>query len=180
MAFLVQDDQGSIVGANSYVAVADFNSYHTDRQVADILNGNFDNDPIQGALILASDYVDSRYSYVGEKQTATQPMQWPRYDAEDRDEHIVFGIPQVVKEAVSELALAELQSPGSLFPGVSVDATGQGVKKTRKKLDVLELETEFFGESAGAAKRLPVFYQADWRLKRSGLLTSSRGLVRGG
>lgn len=180
MAFLVQDDSGSVAGANSYLSVADFNSYHTDRNVTDVIDGNFDTADVQGALVKAADYIDSRYSFVGEKRVGTQPMQWPRFDAEDRDDHIVFGIPQVIKEAAAELALAELGAPGSLFPGISIDPSGQGIKKTRKKLDVLELETEYFGESSSSAKRLPVFYQADWRIKRSGLLMSGRRLVRGG
>jgi hypothetical protein len=180
MAFLVQDDAGSVVGANAYVSVAEFTSYHTDRNVTAVIDSDYELAAIQAAIILASDYLDSRYSYVGEKRTGNQPMSWPRFDAEDRDDHIIFGIPQVIKEACSELALANLQVPGSLFPVITQDATGQGVKRSRQKLDVLETEVEYFGDSAAAAQKPPVFYQADWRLQRSGLLLARNRLVRGG
>ena len=181
MAFTVQDDQGSVTDANAYIDVAFFNTYHTDRNVTDVVDGNFETADIQGAIVLASDYLDSRYGYVGEKRSSLQTTQWPRFDAVDRDEYIVFGIPQVIKEACADLALAEIKQAGSLFPDITFDSTGQGIKRIRNKLDVLENEVEYFGgDSPQAAQRSPIFYQADWRLKRSGLLLSRRRLVLGG
>lgn len=181
MAFTVQTDQGTVADANSYIDVVFFNTYHTDRNVSQVADGNFDVDPdIQGALIKATDYLDSRYQYVGEKRNQSQTTEWPRYDAEDYNDDLIFGIPQQIKEACAELALAELLAPGSLFPSVSQDSSGQGVKRTRQKLDVLETEIEYFGDNAAAATKLPQFYQADWRLKRSGLLAARRRLILGG
>lgn len=181
MAFLVQDDQGSVVDATAYIDAAFFTAYHTDRNVTAVADGDFDVDPdIQGAIVKASDYLDSRYRYIGTRRVRTQPMEWPRWDAIDKDDLLVSGIPQEVKEACAELALAELNSPGVLFPTVSQDSSGQGVKKFKQKLDVLEVETEYFGDSASSAQKQPQFYTADWRLKRSGLLVSNRGVVNGG
>jgi len=181
MAFTVQNDSGSIADANAYIDVAFFTAYHTDRNVASVADGDFDADPdIQGAIVKASDYLDSRYNYIGSRRVRTQPMEWPRWDAIDKDDYTVNGIPQEIKEACAELALAELNSPGVLFPSVSQDASGQGVKRLKQKLDVLETEVEYFGDSAAASQKQPQFYTADWRLRRSGLLISSRGTVRGG
>jgi len=180
MAFSVQNDQGSISDANSYITVAFYKSYHTDRGVAQVINVVNTDGEIQSALILATDYLDSRYKFIGEKRVVDQATEWPRFDAEDIDDNLVTGLPHQVEEACAELALSQLLSPGSLFPSVTQDPSGQGVKRTKKKLDVLELETEYFGSNATTALRSPVFYQADWRLKRSGLLDNASRLKLGG
>ena len=181
MAFSVQDDNGSVVDANAYIDVAFFNTYHSDRNVTDVVDGNFELLDVQGAIVLASDYLDSRYSYVGERRSSLQTTEWPRFDAVDRDDYVVFGVPTIIKEACADLALAELKQAGSLFPDITFDSTGQGIKRIKNKLDVLENEIEYFGgNSPQSAQKSPIFYQADWRLKRSGLLLSRRRLVRGG
>lgn len=179
MAFTVQNDQGGVTGANAYIDAAFFKAYHTDRNVTSVIDGDFEDGAIQGAIVLATDFLDHRYSYVGERKQAEQETEWPRFDARDRDDWLRVGIPAVIKEACAELALAELQSASSLFPGVTFDPSGQGVKRKTEKLDVLEETTEYFGDTPGASARPPVFYQADWRLKRSGLLLSRRRIVRG-
>lgn len=180
MAFSVQDEIGSVDDANAYIAVAFFTAFHTDRNVAKVVNGDYETADVQGAIILATDYLDSRYRYIGSRRSARQVTDWPRYDAEDSDEYLVTGIPHQVQEACAELALAELEVPGSLFPTVAATSSGQAVKKTSSKLDVLETSIEYFGgDSATAAVRSPVFFQAEWRLKRSGLLASNRSVARG-
>lgn len=180
MAFSVQDSIGSVTDANAYIAVAFFTAYHTDRNVAKVVNGDFDNVDIQGAIVLATDYLDSRYRYIGSRRSNLQVTDWPRFDAEDSDEYLVTGIPHQIEEACAELALAELEVAGSLFPITPADPSGQAVKKTSKKLDVLETSIEYFGgDNASQAIRPPVFHQAEWRLKRSGLLASNRTIARG-
>lgn len=180
MAFSVQNDSGSVADANAYIDAAYYKDYHTDRGTASVVNSDFTNAEIQQAIIKATDYLDSRYSYVGSKRQQTQTTQWPRFDAVDRDEYVVTGIPLQVKQACAELTQSELESPGSLFPSVPTDSSGQAVKKISEKLDVLEKSVEYFGgEDPGSAVRPPVFYTADWRLKRSGLLINARQVVRG-
>jgi hypothetical protein len=180
MAFTVQDSNGSVAGANAYIDVAFFNTYHTDRNVTDVVDGNFETAAIQAAIILATDFIDSRYQFVGDRKSRDQTTEWPRFDAEDRDEYLVFGIPHQVEEACAELALAELNSAGSLFPTIPTDASGRQIKSQSSKLDVLESSVEYFGGDSGAAStRPPIFYTADWRLRRSGLVESSRRIARG-
>lgn len=180
MAFSVQDDNGSVVDANAYVDLAYFNSYHTDRNVTNVVDGNYENADVQAAIIKATDFIDSRYSFVGDRKGQNQVTEWPRFDAEDKDEYLIFGIPHQVKEACAELALAELEAPGSLFPSIPTDASGRQVKRSRSKLDVLESEVEYFGgDNPTQSTRPPVFYTADWRLRRSGLVESSRRIARG-
>lgn len=173
MAFTVQDDGGNVPGANSYATVEQFYAHHVDRGAAE--PNEYPEADVQRALVLATDYIDSRYTFVGERQAANQTTEWPRYNAEDASGHLRLGLPDEVVEACCELALAELQSPGALFPSVSQDATGQSVKRTRTKVDVVETEVEYFD----AAQRPPVFNRADWRLRRSGLVDASRRVVRG-
>lgn len=177
---IVQDDAGSVVDANSYVTEVFFDDYHHDRGVSDVVNAVFEEDAIKAALILATDYLDARYRYIGTRRSAAQVTDWPRFDAEDADEYLITGIPHQIKEACAELALAELQAAGSLFPVVPVDPSGQAIKKTSSKLDVLETSIEYFGgDNASQAVRPPVFHTADWRLKKSGLVQSNRRIARG-
>jgi len=180
MAFTVQDDQGSVADANSYVTVAFYKAYHTDRNVGQVINVLNSDTEIQAALVLATDFLDSRYSFVGQRRTQDQTTEWPRYDALDVNDYVVTGIPKAIQEACAELALAELLTAGSLFPVVATDTSGLDVKRTKKKLDVLEEETEYFGTGGGTSAKTPIFHTADWRLKRSGLLRARNRIVRSG
>lgn len=180
MAFTPQDDAGSVAGANAYIDLAYFTAYHTDRNVTNVVDGNYETADIQAAIIKATDFIDSRYSFVGDRKSRDQTTEWPRYDAEDRDEYLIFGIPHQVQEACAELALAELETAGSLFPTIPTDASGRQIKSQSSKLDVLESSVEYFGGDSGSAStRPPIFYTADWRLRRSGLVESSRRIARG-
>src|SRR3954464_1966504 len=63
MALVVQDDLGSL-NANGYISVAFFKSYHDARGNSYV--GKTDQQ-IEYAIILATDYVDTRFSYRGTK-----------------------------------------------------------------------------------------------------------------
>lgn len=64
MALKVQNSQGTVVGANAYITLAEFKSYHDDR-------GNdysgFTDPKISAAIVLATDYLDTRFSFLGVK-----------------------------------------------------------------------------------------------------------------
>jgi hypothetical protein len=131
--FLVED--GTVVeGANSYVAVAFADAYHTDR-------GNTawtGTDAVkQAALIKATDYLQQLYNgrWVGWLVDDDQPLDWPRtynrpaYPWVDYD--ITGEIPDRLKQAVCILALESLSN--DLNP-----ALDRAVK--REKVDVIEVE----------------------------------------
>lgn len=122
-------ETGAVVdGANTYVSLADANSYLADRDINMTLSA--------GQLLRGADYVNSfRERYKGYKQTAvTSNMQWPRVFAVI-DDYLIRGdvvpavIPDAQIEAALELALG--QDPLS-----TVDL--RPVKK--EKVDVIERE----------------------------------------
>lgn len=128
MAFTVET--GSIVaGANSYVSVADADTYHADRGNA---GWTGDNAVKQAALVKATDYIEQQYAelWKGQLVDEQQPLSWPRagVSAIAEDE-----IPTKLKQAVCILALEALAA--DLNPAL---ARGGAVK--REKVDVIEVE----------------------------------------
>ena len=98
MALVVQDDLGSKTDANSYIDVAFFDTYFTDR-------GNTDAVAIatkEPLLIQATDYIETIYysAWAGYKLTDTQNTQFPR-----TIDGVSVGIPDRLKKACCELAL---------------------------------------------------------------------------
>lgn len=116
MALIVEDGTGK-VDAESYISVADANTYHT----------GFGNSAWTGddalkeqALRRATRFIDGLYSrrWVGLRNSQAQALDWPREYAYDKDEFLVPNgtVPTAVKRATAEAALRELQSPNSLTP----------------------------------------------------------------
>lgn len=168
MAFTVQTDP-PMAGANSYSTVAEFRTYHKDR-------GNtitFGSGDIQKALIRATDYLDTRFSFVGDRQQSDQTTEWPRLDAFDQDDRLFTGIPEEVKEATNEYAFISLTA--EINPSPTLDATGRAVEAKREKVGPIEEETRY---TPGAAFILPKYPKADNKLIRRGLVENNRTLSR--
>ena len=128
MAFVIED--GSIVtGANSYVSLAEANTFHSDRGNA---SWSGTNSVKEAALIRATDYVEQTYSdkWLGEPVYPHQSLSWPRENVPNvaSDE-----IPDKLKQAVCVLALEAMTA--DLNPAL---ARGGLVK--REKVDVIEVE----------------------------------------
>lgn len=135
--FTVED--GSIVaGANSLVDVAYANSYHLDRNN---LSWDGSNEVKQAALIKATDYIQEKYSFSGDKVEADQPLDWPRSCVPNTNYNV---IPDRLKQAVCLLALEVMTNP--LNPSI----TPQGQVKF-KKVDVIEVE--YFAATSTTTKR---------------------------
>jgi hypothetical protein len=147
MAFLVEDGNG-LTTSNSYVAVADADTFHADR--GNTAWADADTTDRQAALINAADYLDATYAFIGCKKLEDQAMDWPRYDAVDPDGFTILDsvVPTVIKEAAMVLALEALS--GDLLSS----STDGAVKSLRVVVDVIEEETEYF---AGTANRQKVF-----------------------
>lgn len=104
MAFTVETGAGAS-NSNSYVAVADAQTYYTDRGQTELAAKT--TAEIQAALVLASEYLDSKYSFTGSRNSATQAMSWPRTGGSDSEEGISIDnniIPAAVKRATIVLA----------------------------------------------------------------------------
>jgi hypothetical protein len=170
MAFTVQNDSGIIDGANAYITVAEFKDYHKDR-------GNdfsaFGSSDIQKAIIRATDHLDTRFRFVGDKQSVNQTTAWPRVDAEDIDEDIRTGIPIEVKEATAEYAFIGLSQALNAAP--TREGTGQMVQRKRTKVGPIEKDVEFV---SGGVFSLPIYPLADQKLKAAGLVIRGGNVAR--
>jgi len=104
MAFVVEDGTG-LSNSNSYVSVDEFREYWTDRNVDYTQKSDTE---IQASLIKANQYLDTRYKYIGFKYTYNQALEFPRYNAYDKNGYLVTDIPVCLKYALCEAGAIEL------------------------------------------------------------------------
>lgn len=126
MAFVVQDDTGTVADANAYIPVAFFNSYWTDRNPDALSDGSWDDPTVQTAIIISSGYVDMRWKFRGSQLAEDQTTEFPRKNLYDQSGTEVEGIPLKFKQSVAEYCLRYLQN-GSLAPDPTTDETGAQV-----------------------------------------------------
>ena len=93
--------------ANSYVAVADADTYMASRLHAEAWVDDADNTEKEAALIWAARLIDTTVRFNGTKVTSTQSMAWPRAGLTDESGYDVSenAIPQIIKYLQMELAL---------------------------------------------------------------------------
>lgn len=172
MAFIVQTDSGTVSNANSYITVDEFKNYHKDRG-NEITVGTGD---IQKAIVKATDYLDTRFRYVGERLNRPQATEWPRLNAFDIDETLINGIPIEVKEATAEYGLQALN--GDLYITPTQEATGQTLRREENQVTVdgVKRAKEFF-RGANTGFHLPKVPVADQKLRARGLIRVGGKLV---
>ena len=130
------------VGTNSYISVADADTYFSDRNNSTWSAGSNANK--EKALIEATQYIDGAFSFIG-TQKLGNVLAWPRHDViinKGNFKGVIYDadtIPPQVKDACCELALQALDA--SL---IEVKDRGGAVKRT--KVDVIE--TEYFDFAA--------------------------------
>lgn len=154
MAFVLEDGSG-IANANAYAAVAFVDGYHTDR-----LNTAWtdisDTTLKQAAIIKATDYIDYRWDFIGDRKKSfqLQSLKWPRIGAwvrVDEKELLSDQVPLVVQYACAEYALlavtlaASEGTLGELAPALKVDETGGKIIAKREKVGPVEEELKFSG-----------------------------------
>ena len=172
MGLTVQDNNGSVAGANAYITVEEFKTYHTDRGNA---FSSFTDERIASAVIRATDYLDQRFNFVGKRlQGRNQSTEWPRYDAWDRDDYAINGIPPEVKEACCEYALRALAA--ELNPDPERNASGVAVLSKSEAVGPISESVTFVG---GAVFHMPKYPAADQKLVCAGLVRSGGTLLRG-
>lgn len=173
MALHVQDDNGSVGAANSYLTVDEFKAYHTDR--GNVFSAYSDS-LIQTSLVRATDYLDQRFTFVGERlRGRDQTTEWPRSNARDRDRYAVLGIPTEVKEATAEYALRAC-AIGALNPDPSRDDSGAAVQSKTETVGPITETTTFV---SGSRFSLPKYPAADQKLYKAGLVRTGGTLARG-
>lgn len=170
MAFTVQDSNGLVSEANAYADLAYVRGYHADRgtdlsATSDAL--------LQGAIIRATDYVDKRYVFMGERRNRDQTTEWPRRDTYDRSGYLIEGIPRAVLQAVAELALRALTA--DLLGDPSRDDTGRTILAKAEGVGPLREEVTYAG---GGAFSFPEYPAVDRLLQTAGIIRTGLTAVR--
>lgn len=180
MAFTVQNDSGTVPSANAYVTVAEFKAFQDDR------GGDYSaasDEQIEKAIVRATDFLDTRYSFVGQQRTADQGTQFPRFLAgrefESYEKSPLSGLPRALKGAACLLAMRSL-SGSNLLPDPSFSVGGQ-VTGVRKKVGPIETETTFAETSPALQQEAPKYPDVDLLLRNAGLLgpSGSKRIYRG-
>lgn len=171
MAFTVQNENGTVPGANAYVSVDEFKSFHTDRGTL----GTHTDEQIVKAIILATDFLDTRYSFVGEQLNLDQGTQFPRRIPGSSSRDVRRGLPRALKQAACLLAARALAG-ATLLPDPTFNPGGVVVSVT-KKVGPLETSTQFAAPEPGAAPAAPQYPDVDLQLKNAKLLATA-GLSR--
>lgn len=104
MPLIVEDGTG-LANAESYLSVADLKSYADARGRS--YAGKADT-ALENALRIATNYVDTKWRYKGDRATALQALEFPRTSLIDWSGYSITGIPGRLKNATAELALKSL------------------------------------------------------------------------
>ena len=174
---LIVEDGTKPASANTYVSLADADTYHTNLGNTDWPDTTGDEEKKQ-ALILATQAIDLLY---GVRYMSTiypdskQVLLWPRLWFMDANARIVKEntIPAAIKNAVCEVALMHLQDL-DIFPQQSTTSL---VKLSHIKIGDIANQTEYFkpaeGESFTGFRKVDITLRpvlksaqtANWSLK---------------
>lgn len=160
MAFTVEDGSG-VAGANAYITVAFYRSYHLDRGNDQSASSEAD---IQVWIIKATDYVEKRFGrlFRGHRQSKAQGLEWPRLSAFDDDDFLLSDVdelPRQLQKAIAEYAdivrqISDLTPrPANRFATVDSNGnvtggTGGQVLRTKDKVGPIEEERTYSDSSA--------------------------------
>lgn len=158
MALVVEDGSG-LESANSYASLAEANAYFLDR--ANAAWDAAEDEARSAALIRAASALDGVYGsrWPGFRCMDLQSLDWPRYEAWDRDGYPLTGLPKKVKEAACEAALIELASAGALSKKADLGLS---------ELTVGSITKKWATASGAGATAYPAIKQALSRIVRGG------------
>jgi len=121
MALVVEDGSGK-TDAESYLSVADADTYHTKHGGSTDWSGAETADK-EEALRMATQYLDAVYHerWEGRRVSRDQALDWPRGWVEDRDGFAVDSddIPAKLEDACAELAVRHITETDGLLPDLS-------------------------------------------------------------
>jgi hypothetical protein len=173
MAFTVQGNT-QVVGANAYIDLAFFKAYHADRGT-DVTT--YADPQIQFAIVRASQYLDLRFEYIGERSNSAQELEWPRQFAFNDRGDTISGLPTAVKQATAEYSFRALLASLMADPS-AIDGTGRSVKKLEQTVGPI---TEKYEYENDRGYEMPEYPLADRILTSKGLITSgASGSSKGG
>ena len=143
--FIIEDGTG-VENANSYVTVQDFRDYWTDRGTDYTTKTDTE---IENSLVLATQYIDKNFRYIGRKSTSIQRLQWPRYWAYDPEGYAYSGLPD-------DLISATCEAGSIITGGTQLFAnTEEGVTEKTENVGPVQTTYKFMSQQTGK-----VMYQA--------------------
>ena len=142
MALTVETGSG-VVGANSYLTVAELRAFAAERGLTLPLPEG----EVEALLIRAADYLELR-SYIGSPLTDSQGLSWPRKTYDLYGFLIDLGVPLAIKRAQRLLAVEAMR--GALSQAVRPS------KYVRTKIDVVYVEFAKAGDLAIGMRYLAV------------------------
>ena len=170
MTFQVQDKDGLTSGANAYVDPAYVREYYLERGTD--LSATPDAE-LEAAVVKATQFIDTRYTFLGLKRNYVQDTEWPRRDAVDRAGNLIQGIPKAVLRATAELAFRALD--GDLMADPSRDPTGQVIRSKREAVGPITEAVEY---AAGSPWTFPRYPAVDRLLQSADLVRRGLTAVR--
>ena len=171
--FIVQDVDSPTDDANAYIEVEFFEQYCLDRGYTYTAT----DEEIQVAIVKATDYIDARWKFKGQRKQSYQSTECPRARVfSPTTGHYIDDLPLRFKEACAEYAFLALTQ--SLMPNPSQDASGRVVVEVEKTLpDGIGQRYKYGG--GGTAYLWPQYPLADRKMRSTEMLTSGGGIVRG-
>lgn len=147
MATLVVETGSGLSTSNSYLSVADADTYHTNHGNPTAWSA-LTTTAKEEHLILASQYVDVKYAWRGQRASENQAMAWPRLDVEDNDGYVRSSstIPREIKDAVAEAALISVSD--TLLPSVA----DPGITEKSIKAGPVTKSVKYAGGASGLKK----------------------------
>lgn len=176
MTLIVQTDNGAEAGANAYIDVAWFKAYHDAR--GNDYTAATDDPAIERAIIRATDYLDTRFKFVGRRRNGRdQTTEWPRTNAYDSGRNYVNDVPEEVKEATAEYALRAIAQ--TLVEDPTRDPSGRDVESRSESVGPIKEAVTYAQDGVGSAFSMPKYPLADRKLTKAGLTTSGGTVLRG-
>ena len=168
-ATLVVEDGTGLASANSYISLADANSYLEGLRNPEAWTEASDATKEQ-ALRVATSYLDDKYGdqWVGIRNGRTQALDWPRSLAYDLDGYAIDNdeVPKRLKNATAEMALRYIVAPDELMPDVAVD--DQGIASESNTVGPISQSVTYQGGKSYSKR----FTNVERMLKTGGLIES--------
>jgi hypothetical protein len=170
---VVEDGVGAPSGAEVSYATPDFCGVYFQNQGGNAAWNAATEQQRNVALMQATMWLDSYYGlqFVGYKSINTQPLEWPRSFAYDREGYEITGIPLALKRATAEVARRWLEDPTQLNTDVAV---GSNITQDTVSVGPISVSKSYAG-TKDVAKRFTV---VDRLFQVAGLIDNSMWVRR--
>ena len=171
--FIVQDADDPTDDANAYIDTTFFKQYCTDRGYTYTAT----DDAIKLAIVKATDYIDARWKFKGQRKQSYQSTECPRARVfSPTTGHYIDDLPLRFQEACAEYALLAITQ--DLMPNPTQDASGRVVTMLSQTLpDGIGKTVQYGG--GGTSYMWPQYPLADRKIRSSELITAGGRIVRG-